>query len=216
MRMKTGTTLLLGAALTLSLGSAHADGLQDLERFLSEVNSVQADFTQVVTSPRRVGEETSRSKTSSGRFELLRPNRFRFEYRKPFEQSIVADGQTVWLYDVDMNQVTARSQAEALGSTPVALIAGGKGSKALSEAFELKALPAQGGMNWLEATPRTGDGQLKQVKVGFKDGQIAALEITDSLGQLSQLTFSQWQSNMSLPADRFRFTPPAGADVIRQ
>lgn len=205
------------AATTLLLTAlpVRADGLQDLERFLREVKSAQAGFTQVVTSPKRVGEDLARSKTSSGRFEFLRPNRFRFEYTKPFEQTIVADGQTLWLYDADLNQVTARKQKDVLGSTPAALIASGTDLQALSQLFELKAAPAQDGQEWLEATPKATDGQLLQVRVGFRDGQLATLEIVDSLGQRSVLTFTDWKGNAPLAADRFHFVPPKGADVIR-
>jgi outer membrane lipoprotein carrier protein len=208
-------TLITAATLALTSLTAQADGLQDLEKFLREVSSAQARFTQVVTSPKRTGETVARSKTSSGSFEFLRPNRFRFEYTQPFEQTIVADGQTLWLYDVDLNQVTARQQQEVLGSTPAALIAAGTDMRALSQAFELKAAPAHNGMEWLEARPRAQDGQLHSVRVGFRQGQLTALEIADSLGQRSVLTFSQWQGNAPLTAERFRFQVPVGADVIR-
>lgn len=208
-------TLLLAAAMAATSTGAFADGLKDLENFLRDVGSAQSSFTQVVTSPKRAGETVARSKTSSGRFEFLRPNRFRFEYTKPFEQTIVADGQTLWLYDVDLNQVTARKQQEVLGSTPAALIAAGTDMKALTEVFDLKAAPAQDGVEWLEARPKAKDGQLQTVRVGFRQGQLAALDIADSLGQRSVLTFTQWQGNAPLKADRFRFQPPAGADVIR-
>jgi outer membrane lipoprotein carrier protein len=208
-------TLLTGAVLALTTSIAQADGLKDLERFLREVGSARSGFTQVVTSPVRAGETVARSKTSAGSFEFQRPNRFRFEYTKPFEQTIVADGQTLWLYDADLNQVTARKQQEVLGSTPAALIAAGTDLRALTDVFELKAAPAKDGMEWVEARPRSKDGQLQTVRVGFKQGQLGVLEIADSLGQRSVLTFNQWQGNAALAPERFRFQPPAGADVIR-
>ncbi len=208
-------TFFTAGLLALTSLVAHADGLKDLEQFLREVGSARASFTQVVTSPRRSGETVARSKTSSGRFEFLRPNRFRFEYTKPFEQTIVADGQTLWLYDADLNQVTAREQQAVLGSTPAALIAAGTDLRALSEVFDLKSAPARDGLEWLEARPRSKDGQLQSVRVGFRQGQLTVLEIADSLGQRSVLTFSQWQGNAPLKAEQFRFQPPAGADVIR-
>jgi len=208
-------TLVVAASLAAAATVAQADGLKDLETFLREVGSARANFTQVVTSPPRTGETAARSKTSSGWFEFLRPNRFRFEYTQPFPQTIVADGQTLWLYDADLNQVTARAQKDALGSTPAALIASGTDLKALGEVFELKAAPAAGGLEWVEARPKARDGQLQSVRVGFKVGQLAVLEIADSLGQRSVITFNQWQGNAPLKADRFRFQPPAGADVIR-
>jgi len=208
-------SLLLSVLVATVSMPVAADGLKDLETFLREVGSAQAGFTQVVTSPKRAGEAVARSKTSSGRFEFLRPNRFRFEYTKPFPQTIVADGQTLWLYDPDLNQVTARKQQEVLGSTPAALIAAGTDLLALSEVFELKAAPALDGLEWLQAKPKAKDGQLQSVRVGFRAGQMAVLEIADSLGQRSVLTFNQWQDNAPLKAEQFRFKPPVGADVIR-
>ena len=208
-------TFFTGAVLAMAMVSAHADGLKDLERFLREVASARASFTQTVSSPIRAGELVARTKTSAGTFEFQRPNRFRFEYTRPFEQTIVADGQTLWLYDVDLNQVTARKQQEALGSTPAALIAASTDLRAILEVFDLKAAPAKDGMEWLEARPRGKDGQLQSVRVGFRQGQLGVLEIVDSLGQRSVLTFTQWQGNAPVAAERFRFQPPAGADVIR-
>ena len=193
---------------------ASADGLKSLESFMQGTQAARAEFTQVVTTPGKDGQP-ARQKTSSGSFAFQRPGRFRFDYRKPFEQTIVADGETLWLYDVDLNQVTARKQQDVLGSTPAALIAAGTDLRALSEVFELKAAPAADGLEWLEARPRNKDGQLQSVRVGFRAGQLAALEIADSLGQRSVLTFNQWQDNAPLKAERFRFQPPAGADVIR-
>jgi outer membrane lipoprotein carrier protein len=123
------------------LGVLHA-GLgrwsAELEAFVKTVKSGRAEFTQVVTSPTREGQQP-KVKTSSGTFEFQRPNRFRFVYKKPFEQTIVADGQTLWLHDVDLNQVTARKQSAALGSTPAALIAAAPDLSALQKDFALEA-----------------------------------------------------------------------------
>jgi outer membrane lipoprotein carrier protein len=207
--------LLFALTLAGSSFAAQADGMQDLEKFLREVNSAQASFTQVVTSPKRSNETTARSKTSTGRFEFLRPNLFRFQYTKPFEQTIVADGQTLWLHDVDLNQVTSRSQKDALGSTPAALIASGADMKGLSEAFDLKAAPARDGLEWLEARPKDRNGQLQMVRIGFRQGQLSVLDIQDSLGQRSVLTFSEWRDNAALKTGDFWFQPPPGASVIR-
>jgi outer membrane lipoprotein carrier protein len=208
-------SLFTSCTLTLAAFAAHADGLQDLEKFLREVDSGKAGFTQVVTSPKRANETVARSKTSSGTFEFLRPNRFRFVYAKPFEQTIVADGQTLWLHDVDLNQVTSRSQKEALGSTPAALIAAGADLKGLSDAFELKPAAARDGLEWLEARPKDRNGQLQVVRVGFRQGQLSVLDIEDSLGQRSVLSFNNWQANAPLKAGDFKFQPPPGAAVIK-
>jgi outer membrane lipoprotein carrier protein len=179
------------------------------------VKTGRADFTQVVTAPAKDGL-APRTKTSSGTFEFARPNRFKFIYKKPFEQSIVADGQTLWLYDVDLNQVTARKQSQALGSTPAALIAAAPDLRALQADFTLADAPDADGLQWVNATPKAKDSQLQSVRVGLRDGNLAVLEILDSFGQKSVMHFKAFQSNIPLDAAIFQFKPPAGADVVRQ
>ncbi len=211
----------LVAALLIAVcaGSACADGLESLENFVKTVKSGRAEFTQVVTSPPKEGQ-AARVKTSTGSFEFQRPSKFKFLYKKPFEQSIVADGQTLWLFDVDLNQVTARKQSQVLGSTPAALIASAADLRALQADFTLLAAPDKDGLQWVLATPKTKDGQLQSVRVGFKaEGkatELAALEILDSFGQRSVMTFAKVEVNPALAADSFQFKPPAGADVVKQ
>jgi outer membrane lipoprotein carrier protein len=196
-----------------------ATGLESLEVFVKTVKSGRADFTQVVSAPAKDGQ-TPRAKNSNGTFEFSRPNRFKFLYKKPFEQSIVADGQTLWLFDVDLNQVTARKQSQALGSTPAALIAAAPDLRALQTDFTLANAPDADGLQWVSATPKAKDGQLQSVRVGFRAGdktaELAVLEILDSFGQKSVLTFARFEVNALLPESAFQFKPPAGADVIRQ
>ncbi|MDO8280541.1 MAG: outer membrane lipoprotein chaperone LolA [Burkholderiaceae bacterium] len=199
----------------LLTSAAGAAGLDSLEAFIKNSQSGRSEFTQVVTAPAREGQ-APRVRTSSGTFEFLRPNRFRFVYRKPFDQTIVADGQTLWLYDADLNQVTARRQAQALGSTPAALITAQPSLAALQADFDLKALPDRDGMQWVEARPRTRDSQLQSVRVGLRGNELAALEITDSFGQRSVLSFSKVEINPRLLPELFQFKPPAGAAVVRQ
>ncbi len=194
-------TLLLGAA------AAHADTVDTLREFVRDVKSGRAAFTQVVTST-----DGARKKTSSGQFEFMRPNRFRFDYQKPFEQRIVADGEKVWIHDTDLNQASSRRIAQALGSTPAALLAGGS----LDNEFTLSPLPAKDGLDWALATPKAKDGPFQSMRVGFKGKELAAVEVTDGFGQRSLLQFSRFEANPVLDAQRFRFTPPAGADVIEQ
>jgi outer membrane lipoprotein carrier protein len=195
--------------------SARAGGLNDLENFVRIAKTGKAEFTQVVTQPVREGQ-VARSRVSSGSFAFARPQRFRFDYRKPFEQTIVADGQTLWLYDVDLNQVTSRKQAAALGSTPAALIASAPDLKTLQADFTLTENPAQEGLEWVLATPKSRDSGLQSVRIGFRVGELAKLEMLDSFGQRSVLSFSGFQINPALEAAVFQFKPPAGADVVRQ
>jgi outer membrane lipoprotein carrier protein len=195
--------------------AAQASGLDSLENFVKSAKSGRAEFTQVVTGPAKEGQG-ARSKTSSGTFEFARPNRFRFDYKKPFEQVIVADGQTLWLYDVDLNQVTARKQSQVLASTPAALIAAAPDLGALRKDFNLEAAREKDGLQWVQATPKIKDGQLHSVNVGFRGNELAKLEILDSFGQRSVLTFTKMDLNLAVSPERFHFKPPQGADVVRQ
>jgi outer membrane lipoprotein carrier protein len=206
----TFSALALSAAFALPT-FAQADSLDALKSFVADVKSGRADFTQTVTSP-----DGAKTKKSSGSFEFARPNRFRFAYSKPYEQLIVGDGQKVWLHDVDLNQVTVRPFDRALGATPAALLAGGS----LDKDFDLKALPDADGLQWAQALPRAKDGSFQSLKVGFQVGaggnKLAAIEIVDAFGQRSRLDFKAFEPNAAVPAERLRFTPPAGVDVLSQ
>jgi outer membrane lipoprotein carrier protein len=209
--------LIQGCASLWLLGHAwcaQAGGMELLEGFIANARAGHADFTQVVTAPAKDGQ-VARSKSSSGTFDFARPNRFRFEYKKPFLQTIVADGQTLWLYDVDLNQVTARKQAAVLNATPAALIASAANTKALQADFTLAPAPAQDGLEWVLATPKAKDGSLQLIRVGFKGQALAVLEILDSFGQRSVMTFGAMQTHSAPDAALFQFKPPPGADVIR-
>ena len=201
----------IALALFSSSLAARADSVDTLRGFIRDVNSGRAQFTQTVTSP-----DGAKKKTSTGSFEFARPNRFRFAYAKPFEQVIVADGQKVWIFDADLNQASSRKFSSALGATPAALLAGG----ALDKDFDLVAVPAKDaakdGLEWVQANPKLKDGAFKSVRVGFRGKDLAAVEIIDAFDQRSLLQFSQFVPGVSFAADAFRFTPPAGADVIEQ
>ena len=194
---------------------AWAQGLKDLEAFMQTAQSGEASFTQTVTAPPRDGQAAA-PKVSSGRFSFERPGRFRFDYQKPFAQTIVADGTTLWLYDADLNQVTERAQAQALGSTPAALLTAKPDLAALARDFTLSEAPDADGLHWVLARPKATDGQLASVRVGLAGHVLARLEITDHFGQRSELRFSDFKLNPGLAPETFRFTPPKGADVLRE
>jgi len=207
--------LITAILIATSASWASADGPKSLESFMKGTQAARSDFTQVVTTPGKDGK-VARQKTSSGSFEFQRPGRFRFVYKKPFEQTIVADGTSLWFYDVDLNQVTQRPQAQALGTTPVALLASAADLQALRADFTLESAPAQDGLQWVQAVPKAKDGQLQNVRVGFRGEQLAVLEILDSFGQRSSIRFDNLQPNPQLPASTFQFKPPVGADVLKQ
>jgi outer membrane lipoprotein carrier protein len=195
------------ALLMACAAPARADSVDTLRDFVRDVKTGRSTFTQTVTAPDGV-----KKKSSSGSFEFARPNRFRFAYAKPFEQLIVADGRKVWIYDADLNQVSSRKFSQALGATPAALLAGGS----LEKDFDLAAMPAKDGLDWVKATPKAKDGAFQSVLIGFRGKDLAAVEIVDSFGQRSLLQFAQLAPNVAIAPERFVFTVPPGADVIEQ
>ena len=213
------SALVLG--MTMACSAAQADAVGSLRAFVKNVQSGRGDFTQTVTSP-----DGKKTRQSQGSLEFQRPNRFRFAYTTPTEQLIVGDGKQVWLHDMDLNQVTVRPMSESIGATPAALLAGGALDKdftlrnvivSSSSAATAASMPLQAtSLEWVEALPRHKEGQFQSVRVGFNKGQLAALEILDSFGQRSRLVFAKFESKVTLPATRFQFTPPPGADVLRQ
>jgi outer membrane lipoprotein carrier protein len=199
--------ILFALLLMVAAAGAQADAVDTLKEFVRDVKTGQADFSQTVTSPDGV-----KKKTSTGHFEFSRPNRFRFTYQKPFEQSIVADGQKVWIYDADLNQASSRKFTQALGATPAALLAGGS----LDKEFDLAPLPSKEGVEWAEATPKAKDGAFKSVRIGFRSKVLASVEVVDAFGQRSLLEFTKFVANEAIKPDTFVFTVPKGADLIEQ
>ena len=208
------------AIAALSAGVASASSLDTLATFLKSTQSGRADFTQVVTSPAKAGQTAGRSKTSTGQFSFVRPTRFRFDYVKPFPQVIVADGQTLWLYDADLEQVTARKQTQALGSTPAALVATAVDLSSLQKEFSLEAQADADGLQWVQATPKNRESTIQSVRIGLRaDGvqvSLGKLEIFDAMGQRSVLSFERFEVNpANLGAAQFNFVTPKGVSVIR-
>lgn len=216
-----GIGLLALQMSSLALAQTSADALETLSQFLKQTNSGRAQFTQVVSAPAKV-DQAPRRKTSSGTFEFQRPQQFRFAYQKPFVQTIVSDGQLLWLYDADLNQVTVRKQGQLLGQTPATFIASSGDLKALQVEFNLKAEPDAEGLQWVKATPKQSEGTVQTIRVGLKPAASAGtppiltvLEIMDGLGQTSRLSFQNFEVNLKLQVDTFQFKAPPGAQVIR-
>ncbi|MFO1340666.1 MAG: outer membrane lipoprotein chaperone LolA [Burkholderiaceae bacterium] len=205
--MNSVRTVAVATLLAAAGPSAFADATESLRAFVRDVKGGHAGFTQTVTSP-----DGAKRKVSTGQFSFARPNRFRFDYAKPYVQTIVSDGTKVWFHDPDLNQVTVRKVGDTLGSTPVALLAG----QDIEKGFELKNQPDQGGLEWVLATPRQTGGTIQWLKAGFKGRSLSAVEIADSFGQRSMLQLADLATDATPAADAFRFTPPAGADVTEQ
>lgn len=194
--------------MLLALVSCAAQGatLDRLRAFVKETQTARADFTQTVG-----GKQGKPAQTASGEFLLERPGKFRWTVQKPYKQLLVGDGQRVWVFDEDLNQVIVRKLGDALGSTPAALLAG---SQDVEKAFTWKELPSSEGLDWLLATPISTETTFAEIRLGFDAKGLAALELLDAFGQRSVVRFTSFERNPKLPASSFTFTPPKGADVI--
>jgi outer membrane lipoprotein carrier protein len=202
--IKSLTFMLL--ALVLHPLHAVADAQTQLRDFIGQTQTLSAQFSQTVTD--RTGR---RIQDSTGTLYLARPGRFRWVYEKPYAQLIVGDGKKLWIYDEELEQVTVRKLDRAIGESPAALLAG---SNDIEKLFVLKDGGRRDGLDWLEATPKSREGNFEQVRMGFKGIEIKAMEVKDNFGQTTRLRFTDVKRNPALPAKLFRFTPPKGVDVI--
>jgi outer membrane lipoprotein carrier protein len=195
------------AALALLLPSpAQADAVQRLHDFVRETKTLSGTFSQTVRDGKgRVTQD------SAGELYFSRPGKFRWVYRKPYEQLIVGDGKKIWIYDADLEQVTVKKLDQSIGESPAALLAG---NNDIDRYFNLRDGGRRDGLEWLEATPKNKDGTFELVRLGFAEGRLAAMELKDNFGQQTSLRFSDTRNNPPLAADLFRFKPPKGVDVL--
>lgn len=194
------------ALAAVSLLATAGDGVEQLRQFVERTRSAEGDFEQVVTA--RSGRKPQQA---SGSFAFARPGKFHWEYDRPYRQVLVGDGQRLWTWDPDLNQVTVRTIGDALGATPAAILFG---SGALEDDFELADGGSADGLAWVEARPRAADSGFESMRIGLDGGRLRRMEMRDNFGQTTLITFTRLQANPSLAAERFRFVPPAGADVI--
>ena len=200
---------LVSAALALAPVAAQAadDALACVERYLGNLTTLSTSFVQVVQDKR--GDVTDRA---SGTLALSRPNRFRWEYREPYAQTIVADGRKLWLYDPDLSQVTVRSLEQGLGATPAMLLSGSAG---VDDAFVAVGVEKRADLRWCRLAPKQQGSDFDRVSLGFdRASELAAMELVDKLGQTTTIQFSGLKRGTKFDAATFRFEPPKGADVI--
>ncbi len=190
----------------LATGVVRAGGVDQLKAFIEGAKSVRAAFTQIVSD--KTGKVVSQA---SGTMQFSRPGRFRWEYAKPYQQLIVGDGQRLWIWDSDLNQVTAKKLSEALGSSPAALLAG---SNEIEKSFTLIDAGSANGIDWLRALPKDKESTFESIRMGFADGSLTRMELADNFGQTTVIDFSKLERNPKLAPESFKFVPPPGADVI--
>ncbi len=192
--------------LLLSFSASAASGREQLQRFLVNLNTLQAQFEQIVITP------DSESYTSNGVLYLNRPGRFRWEYRWPVKQLIVADGDRVWLYDMELDQVSHRSQSSMLDGTP-AQIFSEKGP--LERYFNLMDGDDRDGLVWVVLTPKNSESQFSSISIALTEkSQLKRMELIDQFGQVTLYLFSDVIRNPLLDDELFKFTPPPLIDIL--
>jgi outer membrane lipoprotein carrier protein len=198
----------LALFLGLACGAlAAASPASDVEKYMAGLSAWSADFQQTIDDGN--GKVV---RSAAGKFYLQRPGKFRWDYSQPSEQLVLADGKQIWFYDKDLAQANVRDMDATLASTPAMLLSGG-GS--VSSQFDIKALPASGGLQWFQLIPKHPGTDFQLVRIGFdKDGELASMFLADKLNQITQLTFTHPTRNPKFAPDLFSFSPPPGVDVI--
>ncbi len=201
-------SILFVLGLCLSSQALYAQSASDqLRSFVQAVQSATGNFSQFT-----VGPQGQTKPAQTGRFSFRRPGQFNWEVLKPYAQQIVSDGQQIYQYDPDLNQVSVRKVDQAIGASPAAILFG---SGALDQAFNVSVRPDKDGLAWLRAIPRTGDAGFVHVDIGFQDGLPAHVVLLDAFGQTTHVKLSGLLRNPGLGAEAFKFVPPQGADVVR-
>lgn len=209
MQFKNKLRLLAGTALIAMAGVAQSSALEQFKSFVAGTKSARGDFSQqqVRSTPGKVAP------VSTGTFVFARPGKFVWTYQKPYEQLLQADGDMLYVFDKDLNQVTTRKLGNALGSSPAAILFG---SNDLEKNFTLSEAGTRDGLEWLDAKPKNKDTSFEQISIGLKNGVPEAMDLKDAFGQTSKLRFTNFQRNPALAANFFKFEVPKGADVSAQ
>ena len=206
--MKRGFPIIALLFSGLLAFAAHAGPIERLRDFIQQTRSASAIFTQTVADSR--GQI---SQQASGTVQFQRPGKFRWTYSKPYEQLIVGDGEKLWIYDKDLNQVTQRTLDKALGSSPAALLAG---ADDIEKYFSLNALGKKGKLDWLEVKPYDEESLFDKVRMGFNKNTLEVMELYDHFGQKTTIRLSRLERNPVTRADTYTFTIPDGADVVTE
>lgn len=181
-------------------------GVAQLEQFVARTRQATGSFEQTVTA-----SSGRRPQVSTGQFVFMRPGKFRWEYQRPYPQLLVSDGERLWSFDEDLNQVTTRVLGDALGNTPAAVLTG---EGALERDFDLADAGFVDGLHWILAIPRQPESSFEAMRLGFAEGMLRKMELNDNFGQTTVITFTEFDAETDIDPGLFRFVPPPGADVI--
>jgi outer membrane lipoprotein carrier protein len=199
---------LVVAGVLAATDAAHASALAQFKTFVASTHAARGEFTQ---QQMKKSETSKAAPVSTGTFVFARPGKFIWTYVKPYEQLLQADGEQLYIFDKDLNQVTVKKLGSALGSSPAAILFG---SNDLDKNFTLSEAGSRGGLEWLDAKPKTKDSTFQQISIGLRNGTPEAMELHDAFGSTSVISFKKFEKNPPLTAQQFKFVMPKGADVF--
>ncbi|WII93327.1 outer membrane lipoprotein chaperone LolA [Kingella negevensis] len=197
--------LVFAGLMTALMTAANAGGIDALRKFNNDADGILGSFTQTVHAKKK-------TQTSSGSFQILRPGLFKWEYTKPYQQKIVGDGKHIWLYDVDLKQVTQSNQNQAIGDSPASILSN---KTALDASYSLKEDGSKDGIDYVLASPKKANAGYQFIRIGFKGDTLAAMELKDSFGNQTSIRFGGVNMKPNLSRGAFTFTPPKGVDVLK-
>ena len=206
MKQTTYSKFFAAAVLGLVIGAAQAGGINALKKFNADADGLSGSFSQTVKNKKK-------TQTSGGTFQIMRPGLFRWEYSKPYKQTIVGDGQYIWLYDVDLKQVTKSDQSQAIGDSPASILSD---KNALDSSYSLKEDGSGDGIDYVLATPKKNNAGYQFIRIGFKGDTLAAMELKDGFGNQTSIKFNNVNTHPNLSRGNFKFVPPKGVDVLSQ
>jgi len=181
-------------------------GIDKLNNFMLSVVTYQADFKQtIIDSNGNIIEQ------AQGQLQLQRPGKFRWDYDLPYPQHIIADGERIWFYDVDLEQITVQAQQEALAESPAALLSG---ATMPEESYTISELESKDGLFWVKLVPKDPDTNFQKVTLAFNKHGLSQMILRDSFEQQTRLVFTRGKENIHLAEDTFQFFPPIGVDIV--
>lgn len=204
-------SLAIGCIFALLTSVCFASAIEQFKQFLHQTQSAKGEFAQVQVLQKEDKKQMRLGKTSSGTFVFLKPGKFIWTYKKPYEQILQSDGKMLYIYDKDLNQVTTKKLDHALGASPAAILFG---STDIEKNFVLKEDGTRNDMQWMIATPKDKDSTFESINIGMQNNVPLAMELHDALGQISLIKLLTFEKNPPLRGDQFKFTIPKGADVF--
>ena len=192
---------------TASAGEANNSvGETYLEKFLAKTQTLEANFQQTLRT-----HEGEILQQTEGKFYLNRPGKFRWNYKTPYEQVIVSDGERIWIYDVDLQQVTVQTQNAGLPSSPMALL---QDSAKLYQSFTVSPLDEKDGVYRLKLESKSKESDFTEIVVGVDAKGLRFMQLHDQFEQVTDIVFSEITTNTNLAKEIFEFIPPEGVDVF--